>query len=162
MNDSNSLKRSNPHTEASIDDRPATRLRPNMPLETAVNVLDDATHARLDKAILAEFQGQELPSGIWGAYTLLNFIASNSEGCIDPKYEGTVAMPLVKGNPDLQKELLDAWEAKSFKCIRNLSMCATSITCICINPKSRNSSSSTRHNHSHRCSISPTRERYAS
>jgi hypothetical protein len=122
MNDT-SLKRSGPHTESSADERPATRLKPNMPLETVANVLDNATHARLDKALLAEFHVRGLPPGIWGAYNLLNFIALNSEGCIDPKFQGPAAMSLVEGNSDLRTELSEAWEAQSFKRIRNLSMC---------------------------------------
>ena len=157
-----SLKRPNPHTEPSVDERPATRLRPNMPLETVANVLDDATHTRLDKALLAEFHVRGLGPGIWGAYTLLNFIALNSEGCVDPKYEGTPAMALVEGNPDLRTELSEAWEAKSFKRIRNLSNSPHLSTCRRINPKCRNSSSSTTHLNSHGRGISPTRERYAS
>ena len=159
----NSLKRSNTHTDSFADERPVTRLKPNMPLETAVNVLDDATHTRLDKELLGKLQVRGLPPGMWGAYTLLNFISSNSEGCVDPKYEGTAAMTLVEGNPDLEAELWQAWEAKSFKHIRNLSMCATFITCIRVaNPKSRNSSSSTTHSNGYGCGISSARERYIS
>ena len=157
-----SLKRLNPHTESSVDERPATRLRTNMPLETAANVLDDATHTRLDKALLAEFHVRGLPPGIWGAYNLLNFIALNSEGCVDAKYEGPPAMALVEGNLDLRTELLEAWEAKSFKRIRNLSNSPHLSTYHRINPESRNSSSSTTHNNRHGCGISPTRKRYVS
>ena len=157
-----SLKRPNPHTESSVDEHPATRLRPNMPLETVANVLDDAIHARLDKELLRKLQVRGLPPGTWGAYNLLNFITSNSEGCVDPKYEGTAAMSLVEENPDLEAELWKAWEAKSFKRIRNLSNSPHLSTYRRINPKSRNSSSSTTHNNRHGCGISPTRERYAS
>ena len=92
-----------------------------MPLKTAANVLDDATHTKLDKRLLAEFHARGLPPGIWGAYVLLTFITSDSEGCIDPKYGSTAAMSFVERNPDLQAELWKAWEAKSFKHIRNLS-----------------------------------------
>ena len=162
----NSLKRSTPHTESSVGEPPATRvdtrLKPNMPLETAANVLDDATHTRLDKALLAEFHVRGLPYGIWGAFALLSSVALNSEGCIDPKYANAAAMSFIERNPDLEVELWKAWEAKSFKHIRNLSTLPQLSTYNRINTKCRNSSSSTNRNNSHRCGISPTRERFAS
>ena len=157
----NSLKRSTPHTDYSVGEPSATRLKPNMPLETAANVLDDATHTRLDKAILAECHDRGLPPGIWGAYMLLAFITLNSEGSIDPKYAAT-GMSFIEGNADLEAELWKAWEAKSFKHIRNLSTSPHLLTYNRINTKCRDSSSSTTRNNSHRCGISPTRERFAS
>ena len=51
----------NPHREPSSDERPATRIKPNMPLETTVNIYDDATHARLDKEVIADCPAGWLP-----------------------------------------------------------------------------------------------------
>ena len=78
------------------------------PLETAINILDDATHARLDKQVISEIQEIGLPPGALGAASiiLLLFLAANSEGCIDPKYRsGPVARVLLKERPDLQMVL---------------------------------------------------------
>ena len=101
-----------------------------MPLETTVNMLHDATHARLDREVIEDFQEQGLTPGTLGAsLLLLQSIAANSEGCVDPKYGwGTVAKAILKDHPDLQTELWQAWEAKSFQRIRNLSIFDTSIT----------------------------------
>jgi hypothetical protein len=131
-------------------------------METAANVLDDATHSNLDKAVLAKFPNSVQPTGISGACLLLIFITLNSEGCIDPKYGGAVDVSFLEENPDLQAELWKAWEAKSFKHIRNLSKSPHLSVYNRTNTKCRNSSSSTTHNISQRCGISRSRERYVS
>ena len=59
-----SLKCSNPHIESFFDEHPTTRLKPNMSLETTVNILDDATHARLDTEVIALFKDERLTPGI--------------------------------------------------------------------------------------------------
>jgi hypothetical protein len=121
-----------------------------MPIETVANTLDDATHTRLDQAILVNIPGGALPLGMRGATLLLSSIASNSDGFIDPKYKDVgVAASLLIDHPDLETKLWEAWETKSFKNIRKLSMYTTSINDIYINPNSRNSSTTTTDDDSH-------------
>jgi hypothetical protein len=143
--DNQSLKRLKPDESPP---RSVRRAKHNMSFETVANILDDATHARLDQQVIAEVQDQNLTPGSVPTFLLL-IIALNSDGCIDPKYKDIgVAMSLLDQNPGLGAELWDAYEAGSFKIIRNLSMC-TSINCICINPNSRNSSTTTTDDDSH-------------
>ena len=82
-----------------------------MLLETTVNILDHATHARLYKELMA-FIGHSL--GKEGRHPVYLHIAENSEGCVDATYnKGIVATALLKEHPDLQTELWRAWKAKS-------------------------------------------------
>ena len=107
---------------------PLTNIPPStMPLETTVDILDDATHDRLDKKVIASIgEGGPTP-GIFGAWHLFLCIAVNSEGCIDLKSTEHTAMALLEQHPDLQTEVWQAWEAKSFKHIRNLSISDASV-----------------------------------
>ncbi|KIM74987.1 hypothetical protein PILCRDRAFT_13928 [Piloderma croceum F 1598] len=91
-----------------------------MHLESAVNLLDDATHSRLDNEVLATVE--EAPSTrltLRLATLLLATIASNSDGTIDSKYkENPNSVALIQEHEDLQPKLLAAWEANFFKEIR--------------------------------------------
>ena len=159
MNDQ-SLKRMRP--EEKSPPRPVQRSKPVMSFETTANILDDATHARLDQQVIAEVQDQNLQPGS-GTTLLLLIIASNSNDCINPKYlDVRSAKSLLDQNPALGTELWSAYEGKSFKNIRNLSMWNTSIDDICINPNSRNSSTTTTDDdgHGRGCNYSCTGARY--
>ena len=58
----------------------------------------------------------------FGLLSLLTIIVSKSEGYLDPKYEKTLdATALIEGHPELIGRLEEAWKARSFKDIRNLS-----------------------------------------
>jgi hypothetical protein len=92
-----------------------------MPLEPVPNVLDDATHARMDAAALetAIFYDPSVP-GL--AAPLLATIVSTSENLLDSKYENNPnAAALLREHPELVEQLTVAWNTKSFKAIRNLS-----------------------------------------
>jgi len=111
-----------------------------MPLESAVNLLDDATHSLLDNKVLATVE--EAPTSLT---LLLTTIASNSDGTIDSKYRETPdSKALIQEYADLQPKLLSAWEAKDFKEIRNLSTSAPYIALFALMAGFRNSPAPTR------------------
>ena len=95
-------------------------------LEREPDGLDDATHARLDKAVLDTTGDYPFfPLYPFFLHSLLATIVSTSEGMLDPKYEKTPeAKALLREHPQLEAELKKAWEQepKSFKDVRNLSM----------------------------------------
>jgi hypothetical protein len=104
-----------------------------MPLEPASNVLDDATHVELDGEILnlksTSYLLELSALQLCDLALLLGTITSWSSGCIDPKYKYTQdAMGLIQENEDLRVALAEAFKAKSFKSIRNLSTNPTSPT----------------------------------
>jgi hypothetical protein len=104
------LKRS---IEDTGDVPPASRRR--LSLETVSNDLSNAIHVGLDKLVLDTVD-------VFSPVFLLNTIAWNSEGKLDPKYKDpTNAQALLKEHPELIDKLKTAWEVKSFKDIRNLS-----------------------------------------
>jgi hypothetical protein len=92
-----------------------------MSLEFVPNNIDDATHACWNKTVL-ELANEEPSSPSCAAY-LLATIVSVSEGLLDPKYsQNPAALRLLKAHPDLTDKLREAWAAKSFREIWNLSM----------------------------------------
>jgi hypothetical protein len=98
------------------DIRPTNRRRLTMSLETESNDLSDADHTRLDKLVL------NIVNTYYAPPFLLATIVEKSEGKLNPKYKANgTASALLNEHPDLRGELDIAWEAKSFKNIRNLS-----------------------------------------
>jgi hypothetical protein len=59
---------------------------------------------------------------------LLRCIVGSSNGILDLKYEQkAAAVALLEDHPELRDKLMRAWEARSFKEIRNLSMCSSAL-----------------------------------
>ena len=101
-------------------DEPSAKYTLETTLKAVPNDLDDDTHARLDKSVLetADYDPSTLPT----AGFLLVTIVANSEGKLDPKYENTRnAKALLEEHPGLMGKLKEAWAARSFREIRNLS-----------------------------------------
>jgi hypothetical protein len=93
-------------------------------LETCPDELNDAAHARLDEAILR--RADDEPSTLFRAVYLLSTIVSTSEGQLDLQYENALkAKALISEHPKLIDMLKEAWEARAFKGIRNLSAIST-------------------------------------
>jgi hypothetical protein len=94
-------------------------------LELVPDDFDDATHARLDRAVLNALKGFGKLG--YSPVNLLAIIVETSQGILDPKYSGNISvMALLHTYPQLEVELENAWEQepKSFRNIRNLSTCA--------------------------------------
>src|SRR5277367_4172438 len=103
-----------------IDDSDALMDEPFNPLELVPNDLDDATHARLDKVVF--MVADDEPSMLSLAAFLLVTIVSTSEGLLDAKYEKTpAAVVLLQEHPALKEKLMQAWTARTFRDIRNMS-----------------------------------------
>jgi hypothetical protein len=133
-----------------IDQRLTIRRKLNMPLESAVNLLDDATHSRLDNKVLATVEEAPTSLTLTLATLLLTTIASNSDGTVDSKYRETPhSKALIQEYADLQPELLSAWEAKDFKEIRSLSTSAPYIALFALMAGFRNSLAPTRRRSAH-------------
>jgi hypothetical protein len=93
-------------------------------LELVPDDFDDATHARLDRAVLNALKGFGKLG--YSPVNLLAIIVETSQGILDPKYSGNISvMALLHTYPQLEVELENAWEQepKSFRNIRNLSTC---------------------------------------
>lgn len=129
-----------------------------MPLEFAFNTLDNATHTELDSQILNSKLTRRLqkfeilqPSD---CMALLVVIASRSNGCIDPKYTDIEeAMELIHQNEDLQVALAEAFKAKSFRTIRNLSTNSTLPTIVLLITMHRDSPAATIRGRAHSSAI---------
>jgi hypothetical protein len=121
MNDSaKPLKRQS--SEPPADESPSHRQKLHMSLESVADDLDDATHFRMDKAVLKVATVE--PSIPYLAASLLCTIVSLSEKRLglDPKYKKTPeAVAFLKEHPEVTDMLKDAWRAGAFKTIRNLS-----------------------------------------
>lgn len=97
-------------------------------LDTVPDELGDATHARLDKAVLDEAPPWKVVLGVSDndvvlalLTSLLVSIVSESEGHLDPQFEKqTTAKTLISRHPELVDMLQAAWQAGTFKEIRNL------------------------------------------
>ena len=112
-----SLKRSG--SNPSMNEPPSKRT-PIIILESVPDDFDDPAHQRMDHNVLDIFSGASFNSMF-----LLAAIALNSDGRLDSKYEDLAnAKAMIYKHPQLQGMLQDAWEAKSFKDIRNLSACS--------------------------------------
>jgi hypothetical protein len=97
----------------------------NEPLQVMSNDLDDKTHERMDRKVLVTVRDYA-----FSPFSLLAAIVSESEGQLDPKYEKTPnAAALLREHPKLEEVLRKAWEAKSFREIRNLSSTSILISC---------------------------------
>jgi hypothetical protein len=91
-------------------------------LETVANDLDD-THSSMDEAVLLDIGSDPNEQRL---SLLLCCIVGASNGKLDEKYERKrFAVALLADHPELQDKLMQAWEARSFKEIRNLSMCSS-------------------------------------
>ena len=115
-----SRKRSISQTEPTMDGPHAIKCSLETTLERESDGVDNATHARLDKAVL-DTTGDYAFSPPF----LLATIVSTSKGMLDLKYEkNPEAKALLQEHPQLEVELKNAWEQepKSFKDIQNLSM----------------------------------------
>ena len=99
-------------------DHPPPKRASEATLERVADDLDDATHIRLDKLVLDAIDDDD-----YSSILLLTTIAQNSEGKLDSRYSNAYqAKPLLQEHPVLKDVLKKAWEQKSFKDIRNLSM----------------------------------------
>jgi hypothetical protein len=88
--------------------------------EPLPDVLDDATHARMDKVVFDTFDYE--PSSLPYATLLLATIVSTSGGPLNSKYkENQHAKALLLEHPWLMDRLIGAWRDRTFKEIRNLS-----------------------------------------
>jgi hypothetical protein len=100
---------------------PTTRHKLATPLETVIDGLSDAVHRRQDEKVLkivTKITSDPFPSPI----ILLTTIVQFSEGLLDPNYkEFSEASGLIEAHPQLAQHLEAAWQAKSFRNIRNLS-----------------------------------------
>jgi hypothetical protein len=86
--------------------------------------LDDATHSFMDEAVLADTGSDPNEQRL---SLLLRCIVSYC-GQLDSKYAmANAAYTLLKDHPELCDKLMKAWEARSFKEIRNLSMCSATL-----------------------------------
>jgi hypothetical protein len=91
-----------------------------MPLEFVVDVLDNETHAQLDSKVLKCAHRLEDPLRPSDDLQLLQYIALESKGCVDPKYKSIDEAEGALDHKELLAELQVAWKAKAFKKIRNL------------------------------------------
>jgi hypothetical protein len=108
-----SLKRSSSNPPMN---EPLSKRTPTI-LESVPDDFDDTTHQRMDHDVL-----DLLSDGSFIPFLLLATIASNSDDRLDSKYKDTAnAKALIEKHPQLRGMLQDAWEAKSFKDLRNLS-----------------------------------------
>lgn len=109
-----------PFKALTASSEPYVERSPVANLESVPDDLDDTTHARLDEAVFRVADDE--PSIPSLAAFLLATIVSTSEGKLDPQYEKTPkAKVLIDEHPELMDKLKEAWLAKSFKEIRNLS-----------------------------------------
>jgi hypothetical protein len=120
-----STKRARTDSEASEPSSGRLKLDPT--LEYVDNVLNDATHTRLDKIVVDDFKDEPIV-----ASSLLESIVAHSEGQLDSIYgKRSSAKTLLRGLPELKELLNKAWKDQNFKDIRNLSTTVTRITCFC-------------------------------
>lgn len=89
-----------------------------MPLKFVNDVLDNETHARLDRDVVQRAHRLEDPLRLSDYVLLLAYIVSESDGRIDPKYTSIDKADELVG--EVLTELKVAWKTKSFKKIRNL------------------------------------------
>ena len=88
------------------------------------NDLDDDAHRHQDKLVLDDILDFDDSgySGAFGLAILLTTIVSSSEGKLDSKFEKVAEVKaLFREHPELAEKLEEAWAARSFKEIRNLS-----------------------------------------
>ena len=99
------------------DDAPSTH---KATLETVLNGLDDVAHTRMDNAafnLLNKLPFKPDPATIFAT------IVATSEGELDLTYmEPRNAFALLEEHPELMNKLEVAWNHRSFKEIRNLSV----------------------------------------
>lgn len=87
-------------------------------METVPDDLNDDTHKAMDEKIL-----DNMGDDPYVAFCLLTLIVDASNGRLDQQYATPVkANALVKANPKLKETLDNAWECKSFRTVRNLSL----------------------------------------
>jgi hypothetical protein len=92
-------------------------------LETVANDLDDATHSSMDEAVLVDSGSDPNEQRL---SLLLFLIVVTSNGKLDEQLQSFSARTsLLANHPELRDKLMQAWEARSFKKIRNLSMCSS-------------------------------------
>jgi len=100
--------------------------QPSTTFEIVADDLDKATHSSMDQTVLRYIGGDPNEQDL---SFLLQFIVANSNGKLNPKYAmKTAANTLLSEHPELRIELMQAWGARSFKNIRNLSMCSVSLS----------------------------------
>jgi hypothetical protein len=115
--DESSVKRSSSEMEPPIHE-PSTKRTQVMTLEVVQDDFDDATHARMDKAVLEVTQEEEPVPPV----LLLATIVSTCNNQLDPKYrENPAAKALLNEHPALVDKLSEAWTARRFRQIRILS-----------------------------------------
>jgi hypothetical protein len=92
-------------------------------LETVANDLDDATNSSMDEAVLVD-SGSDPNEQRLSLLLLLIVVGSN--GKLDEQLQNfSTRTSLLADHPELRDKLMQAWEARSFKEIRNLSMCSS-------------------------------------
>jgi hypothetical protein len=112
---SGSLKRSG--SSPATDERSAKR-QLTITMETVPDDLNDDTHKAMDEKIL-----DNMGDDPYASHILLIYIVDASNGRLDQQYANLVkAKALVKANPKLKETLDNAWECKSFRTVRNLSL----------------------------------------
>jgi hypothetical protein len=107
-------------TSPTLPERPTTRRRINMAptLNLVPDDLDDETHDRLDKSVIAT--GLQPSNPLLAPY-LLHAIAENSEAKISSRYQNiNNARNILTQYPELTEKLKVAWAKGSFKEIRRL------------------------------------------
>jgi hypothetical protein len=121
MNDSESDSRKRLSSDPSSDDRDSTRRRLTIPLGPVMSDLDDAAHARLDEQVLKVADDEPVILSLAQAAFLLATIVENAKGHLDQKYASNKnSRTLLEEHPDLRDKMAVAWQARSFKDIRNL------------------------------------------
>jgi hypothetical protein len=115
-----SRKRKVSQTELIMDPPPPKRAQETT-LERVADDIDGAAHARMDELVLAIIAIEEISSP--PLTYLLMLIVQNSEGKLDSIYSNiSQAKALLEEHPTLKDALKEAWNQRSFKEIRNLSM----------------------------------------
>jgi hypothetical protein len=104
-----------------MDER-STKQQPIITMETLPDDLDDESHQAMDEAILDTIGGDP-----YSPKLLLPVIVEHSRRRLNEEYAYvSKAGALLEANPKL-KDLLDAaWESKSFRAVRNLSLSTSS------------------------------------
>jgi len=100
--------------------------QPSTIFEIVDDDLDEATHSSMDQIVLLYIGGDPNEQRL---SLLLHVIVAYSNGKLNPKYEtNAAAVTLLAEHPELRIELMQAWGARSFRNIRNLSMCSVSLS----------------------------------
>ena len=121
-------------TPSRMDEQPFANLE--------IDDLDDATHSSMDEAVLADTGSDPNEQRL---SLLLRCIVGYCAQLDQEYLKPSAAVTLLTDHPELGGMLLQAWEARSFKEIRNLSMCSATLLSWVIEQCDWYRNSSTRH-----------------